>query len=1294
MKQEKRKTIAILSVFISTVLSLLLLLVVFPMLGSIAMADTDTEISTDTTWTLNPFYYGSVKLVNNAVLTLKIPEPVNSQAITLNSITGEGSIHIRASEGCTDKNIIEIGNNPNNGGGADAVKISGDLTIDAYPHIINIQGEHNKEVNDYKGGNGVVCSHTTVSSGIVNVTGGDGSNLYNNGSGGTGIIGDITLTGGELYVSGGVGYSNNRGGYGINGNVTLAGGRIDVSGGNSENSSNAGDAYAPGSKVTVAEGFYYTNGEDIYTDETTISDGAELNAYCKKLYPCPVEIISNGEKTGGASLVSALSNAQDGDTVRLLENIEMYDDDYIVISDGKTVTLDLNNHIIRYKDINYNDNKAMITCNGNLIVTDNSDNQTEREYEGFASFKVRGGVINGNYAARKGWGVIVKNDGTLTMKDGAIINNFDGGVKVESGGNFKVEGDVQITGNGPASAGTTVSNNVCLAGSAAESAMITVTGALAETADIGVTMESGTGVFAKAVSGYNKGRLTDSDIERFMSDNNDYSVILDSEGKARIGKRYAVTVVNGSKSGSYSEGSVVTITADAPETGMVFDKWKSQDVTFIDGSDTLPTAKFIMPGKEATVTAHYKDASYTVRFDGNGATSGEMEDQGFTYNKEQSLTANAYGRSCTVTYNYDGATGGNDKTDDKAAAVFDGWAESKDGASKYSNRQSVKNLTSTDGETVTLYARWTDGSVTLPAPEKKGFVFGGWFGDSGFKSKAGDAGESYTPSADCTLYAKWTAEGSAENSYTVHFDGNGATSGEMEDQGFTYNKEQSLTANAYSRSYTVTYNYDGATSGNDKADDTAASVFDGWAESKDGAIKYSDRQSVKNLTSTDGDTVTLYARWTDGSVTLPAPEKEGFVFGGWFGDSGFKTKAGDTGESFTPSADCTLYAKWTAEGSAEKEVEKAATPELIKATSNSIQVKAAEGTEYSIDDGKNWRTDGIFTGLEAGKKYSIYARIAANGEIAAGEASDPLEVSTLEIKKEVVSNKKLDGFAGEIETVVTSEDTGDEGYSFKDVEIPDEVALSLLNNLSKEDQDRVRNGEKFTITFAATETIIETEETKNDKAKADKVIKEKTGGTAGAGVMLDIKLFTQVGSSNKKEAEPVSGSGKVSFTVQIPVDMVNTDNSVIRTYYLIHIFDNGEVEIVGSGTGSEIPAETESFSSWYLTYVDEKKDENKDGKKDENKDGKKDENKDESGSNPPSVRVITVSDNLPMDYRTEEKNGIRVSYSHEIPFFGKGKGDISLFGEKGILVEVNEKNYKANKIKINKKVQSQILCDG
>ena len=155
------------------------------------------------------------------------------------------------------------------------------------------------------------------------------------------------------------------------------------------------------------------------------------------------------------------------------------------------------------------------------------------------------------------------------------------------------------------------------------------------------------------------------------------------------------------------------------------------------------------------------------------------------------------------------------------------------------------------------------------------------------------------------IYAQWTP-----NTYSVVFNGNGATGGSTATQNFTYDVAQNLRANGFQQAYTVTYEQnDGsaATSG------IATSTFAGWNTAANGSgTAYSNQQSVKNFTATNGGTVTLYAQWTPGSVTLPTPTKSGKVCTGWYTASG--TKVGNCGDSYTVTGNTTLYAHWETVG--------------------------------------------------------------------------------------------------------------------------------------------------------------------------------------------------------------------------------------------------------------------------------------------------------------------------------------------------------------------------------------------
>ena len=119
----------------------------------------------------------------------------------------------------------------------------------------------------------------------------------------------------------------------------------------------------------------------------------------------------------------------------------------------------------------------------------------------------------------------------------------------------------------------------------------------------------------------------------------------------------------------------------------------------------------------------------------------------------------------------------------------------------YPNRAWVANLATRQGEKVTLTADWTPGSVTLPTATRPGYQFAGWYTSANGGAFIGNAGAKYTPTANGgTLYAHWTA-----NDYQIAFDGNGADSGNMENQKAKYDVPVTLNPNEFERiGYTFT----------------------------------------------------------------------------------------------------------------------------------------------------------------------------------------------------------------------------------------------------------------------------------------------------------------------------------------------------------------------------------------------------------------------------------------------------------------------------------------------------------
>ena len=216
----------------------------------------------------------------------------------------------------------------------------------------------------------------------------------------------------------------------------------------------------------------------------------------------------------------------------------------------------------------------------------------------------------------------------------------------------------------------------------------------------------------------------------------------------------------------------------------------------------------------------------------------------------------------------------------------------------------TNNTMATSDSLVDLHSTYSD----LGTPTKKGYNFLGWYtvrakgeaitdGSTKVNSSAPSFGD--TLDRDFDIYAHWDPI-----TYTIAYHGNGATSGDTASSSHTYDVAKNLTANGFKREFTVTfdYNYSGSTS----TTATATSTFNGWAKSANGAAEYGDGASVTNLSSTDGDTVILYANWTDVAVKFPAPTREGYDFSGWYNAAGNKVE-----ETTVISENMTLHAEWS-----------------------------------------------------------------------------------------------------------------------------------------------------------------------------------------------------------------------------------------------------------------------------------------------------------------------------------------------------------------------------------------------
>lgn len=149
--------------------------------------------------------------------------------------------------------------------------------------------------------------------------------------------------------------------------------------------------------------------------------------------------------------------------------------------------------------------------------------------------------------------------------------------------------------------------------------------------------------------------------------------------------------------------------------------------------------------------------TYSIAFFGNGSTAGGTAAMSPVYfGQTKLLTANGFSRGNTITLNPRGGKfedGALTAKNQNITHTFYNWNRDAWGNSTaYINQQSINNLTGTDGDTINLYAIWSQGNMRLPDVKKKGYRFKGWSADE--NAKEGMKGD-YATWKDETLFAIW-----------------------------------------------------------------------------------------------------------------------------------------------------------------------------------------------------------------------------------------------------------------------------------------------------------------------------------------------------------------------------------------------------------------------------------------------------------------------------------------------------------------------------------------------------------
>ena len=412
------------------------------------------------------------------------------------------------------------------------------------------------------------------------------------------------------------------------------------------------------------------------------------------------------------------------------------------------------------------------------------------------------------------------------------------------------------------------------------------------------------------------------------------------------------------------------IPADPTKKGYTFEGW-------FNGEEKL-TAETVISG-DVIYTAQWSPITYTIAFSGGEGGQGAMDSIPATYDQEVTLPKNTFTRP---------------------GYYFNGWSASSGASSgSYADEKPVKNLTTKQGETVTLYAAWyglpvnvtlhpnydgaengtrtcivgsnynyilKEGGGTkfdaIEDPVRTGYIFDGWFD----AAEGGNAvGPSYKFTAEDAengfhLYAHWT------KGITVHFDGNGYKN-TLADKTVKPDKVFSSLPSLSSYYY------------------PANKALDGWyIKNADGSFG----EAVTKDTVFSGDEVTLIAKWRDyqyiikynvkysdkntttgtmADQTAPfgqdvqlAPcgfSREGYTFAGWSESSYGSTvkyadgatinrpfEEGDYWEDGSEDGETyNLYAVWTESKS----------PEQLEAEAKLEAAEKAIGGTYNVTYGKD-----------------------------------------------------------------------------------------------------------------------------------------------------------------------------------------------------------------------------------------------------------------------------------------------------------------------------------------------------
>lgn len=289
-----------------------------------------------------------------------------------------------------------------------------------------------------------------------------------------------------------------------------------------------------------------------------------------------------------------------------------------------------------------------------------------------------------------------------------------------------------------------------------------------------------------------------------------------------------------------------------------FDSYTDTTCSFIVDTNGCGITNWTADGQfhNDTIAVKYVQNSYTINYNGNGATGGSTAAQTMLYDTTTALRSNGFVKNCTATFNGNGGTA--EKGSVTAACPFIGWLDYND-------------ITVND----TTYHWWT-----FDAP-----YYANTYSDIGRAYGYNKIGLAYH-------YDTYNVKGSETRQSSPVFNiGYYMTYGSQDlKNAFGSNKQ----------AYISHWNANGYAEGRKGASSVDTS-------SKD---TYPNNASVANLTTSRDAQLWLYAKWGNATVTFPSAARAGYTLLGWSASSNATSPTYVVGQTINISSNNTFYAVW------------------------------------------------------------------------------------------------------------------------------------------------------------------------------------------------------------------------------------------------------------------------------------------------------------------------------------------------------------------------------------------------